>query len=257
MLERPQRPTGTADGTPATRPRVLPIRAEALRVARAGRLLLDIGDFRLDGTGVTVVMGPNGAGKSLFLRVLAGLLPPDSGTVTWDGARPDRRRAPRLGFVFQKPVLLRRSVLGNLRYALGAAGFTRREARKRAAGALEEAGLSHLAAAPARVLSGGEQQRVAMARALAAEPDCLFLDEPTASLDPASQAAIEALVAAAERRGTRVLLTTHDIAQARRLAGEAVFMHRGRIIERGAADAFFRLPRSPEAQAYLDGKILI
>lgn len=256
MLDRPHRPAAIG-GLPPALPHVLPIRAEALRVARAGRILLDIDGFVLDGSGVTVVMGPNGAGKSLFLRVLAGLLPADAGAVTWAGEKPDRRRAPRLGFVFQKPVLLRRSVAANCRYALRAAGFSRRDACDRAAAALDQAGLRHVAQAPARVLSGGEQQRLAVARALAAEPDCLFLDEPTASLDPASQAAIEALVAAAERRGTRVLLTTHDISQARRLAGEAVFMHAGRIVERGAAEAFFRRPRSAEAQAYLDGRILI
>jgi tungstate transport system ATP-binding protein len=234
---------------------VRPVSGEDLVVARAGRRLLDIPEIQFTGTDITVVMGPNGAGKSLLLKVLAGLVAPDAGRVRWAGAPPNRRRAPRLGFVFQKPVLLRRSALANMVYALKAAGIG--DARARAREALEHAGLLDLAHAPARVLSGGEQQRLALARALALRPEILFLDEPTASLDPAATLAIERLAAEAPARGTKLVLVSHDIGQAKRLAAEIVFMHRGRIAERTPAGAFFEEPTSPQARAYLAGEILI
>jgi len=238
---------------------VLPIEAENLLVDRGGRRLLAIGELALDGGLLTVVLGPNGAGKSLLLRVLAGLLSPDRGRVRWAGAPPvqGRARARRLGFVFQKPVLLRRSALANVRYALRVAGFGLGEARVRAEAALERASLAALARAPARVLSAGEQQRLALARALALEPEVLLLDEPAASLDPASTLAIEALVGEAQAQGTKVVLVTHDLAQARRLGEEIVFLHAGGVSERGPADRFFAGPESEPARAYFEGRLIV
>lgn len=235
--------------------RVLPIAAAGLVFARAGRRILDAVDLTVAGSGVTVVMGPNGAGKSLLLRLLAGLVEPDSGVVRWAGRAPDRRRVRRLGFVFQKPVLLRRAALANVRFALF--DGDRHERSARALAALTRAGLAHLADTPARLLSGGEQQRLAIARALAPEPEVLLLDEPCANLDPAATAAIEALVGDAGRAGTRIVLVTHDIGQARRLADEVIFLHAGRITERGPAARFFATPASLEAQAYLAGKLVL
>ncbi len=236
---------------------IRPLRGEKLRVVRKGRVLLDFAEIAFAGQGLTVIMGPNGAGKSLLLRILAGLVQPDSGQVTWGRSTPQRRQRQSLGFVFQKPVLLRRSALANVAYPLRKAGFSRSAVRGRAQDALAQARLAHLAERPARVLSGGEQQRLALARALALEPEVLFLDEPTASLDPASTLAIEEMVREARSQGTRVILVSHDTGQARRLADEVVFMHHGRAIERGPAEAFFAKPRTHEAAAYLAGEILL
>ena len=234
---------------------VLPIQASRLVLERGGRRIIDDIDLVVDKGGVSVIMGPNGAGKSVLLRLLTGLLRPDAGTVSWAGARPDRARAPSVGMVFQKPVLLRRSALANVRYVLRAGG--RAERTRQAEEALARAGLAHLAKTPARLLSGGQQQRLAIARALAPEPEVLLLDEPCANLDPAATAAIEALVADARARGTKILLVTHDVAQAKRVADDITFIHDGRIVEQSPAAAFFKDPQSPAGRAYLDGRLLV
>ena len=244
--------------TPAARRRdrhVLPIVADGLVLERAGRRIIDNIDFTVDGDGISVVMGPNGAGKSVLLRLMTGLLTPDAGMVSWAGRRVDRSRAPSVGLVFQKPVLLRRSALANVRYALRQG--SRAERNRRAGEALARAGLKHLARSPARLLSGGEQQRLALARALAPDPEVLLLDEPCANLDPAAAAAIEALIRDAKARGTRVVLVTHDIAQAKRLADDITFLHDGRIVEQAPAHSFFDNPTSDAGRAYLDGRLLI
>lgn len=244
--------------------RVLPVVAAGATVIRHGRRLLDGIDLIVAAPaggmpGLTVVMGPNGAGKSLLLRLLAGLEPPDAGTVTWAGKAPGRgnRAAGGLAMLFQRPVMLRRSALDNLCYGLWAAGLPRRERRPRALAALDRAGLAHLASMPARRLSGGEQQRLAIVRALAAEPSVLLLDEPTATLDPAATQAIEALIAGAGAAGTRILLVSHDLGQARRLADAVLFVHRGRIVEQAPADRFFDRPDSKAARDFLAGRILL
>jgi len=235
---------------------VLPVRGIGLTIRRGGRALLDGVDIAIEPGPLTVIMGPNGAGKSLLLRVLANLVQPDSGLVTWGGTVPNRARAPRLGFVFQKPVMLRRSAIDNVRYALKAADVPRAERDRRAAEALAQAGLERLADAPARVLSGGEQQRLAIARALAIRPEILLLDEPTANLDPAATLAIETLVQAAHRAGTTIAFVTHDLGQARRLANDIVFVHHGRIAEHTPAYRFFSEPSSEAATAFIEGRLM-
>lgn len=236
---------------------VLPITARGVAVTRAGRHLIDGIDLTLSGGGVTAILGPNGAGKSLLLRILANLVPPDRGVVEWAGRRPDRARAPRIGFVFQKPVLLRRSVRANVEYALAAIGIRGAARRARAGQVLQAASLHRLAERPARLLSGGEQQRLALARALSTKPQALFLDEPTSSLDPAAALAIETLIDAARADGMTIVLVTHDVAQAKRLACEIAFVHHGRITERTPAGDFFAGPRSEPARAYLEGRITV
>lgn len=235
--------------------RVLPIQASGLVLARGGRRIIDNIGLAVAGGGVSVIMGPNGAGKSVLLRLLTGLIKPDSGIVTWAGGRPDRARAPLVGLVFQKPVLLRRSAQANVRYALP--GGMLADRNRRAREALARAGLKHLAHTPARLLSGGEQQRLAIVRALATDPEVLLLDEPCANLDPAATAAIEALIGDIRRRGTKILLVTHDVAQARRLADDITFIHDGRIAEQAPASEFFDNPSSDASRAYLDGRLLI
>jgi tungstate transport system ATP-binding protein len=158
--------------------------------------------------------------------------------------------------VFQRPVLLRRSVLANLLYPLRLAGLPPAMQAARAEAALAMVGLSGLAGRPARLLSGGEQQRLALARAAALRPEVLFLDEPCASLDPAATHAVEEIIARIAATGTKIVMTTHDLAQARRLAGEVLFLHRGRLLEQAPADAFFAGPASPDAAAFLRGELV-
>ena len=237
---------------------LLPVSARNLQVSRGGRTILDGVDFSLTPAAqTTVILGPNGAGKSLLIRILAGLVAADSGQLTWAGTPPDRARMPRIGFVFQRPVHLQRSALANIVYALAITGTAKSDQQGQARAALANAGLADLAEQPARVLSGGEQQRLALARAFACNPELLILDEPTSSLDPASTAAIEAMVIAIRQAGTAVLMVTHDIGQARRLADEVVFMHRGRILERTPAGPFFKQPRTPQAAAFVKGEIVL
>ncbi|MEK7244765.1 MAG: phosphate ABC transporter ATP-binding protein [Pseudomonadota bacterium] len=203
----------------------------------------------------TVIVGPNGAGKSLLLRLCHGLVRPSSGAIAWQGAR-ERDPRPFQAMVFQRPVMLRRSVAANVDYALALRGIAKAERRVLVHDALEWTGLSHLRERPARVLSGGEQQRLALARVWALNPEVLFLDEPTASLDPAATHTIEELIAAIHAAGTRLIMATHDLGQARRMADEVIFMHRGRVLEKSPAAVFFAKPENEFAQAFLRGELL-
>ncbi len=237
---------------------VLPLAAKGLRLRRGERTVLDHIDVNLGPSGgLTVILGPNGAGKSLLVRALANLLACDGGQVTWAGRPPDRWRAPRIGFVFQKPVLLRRSVIENVIFALTVSRAGGGNDFETARLALADAGLDERADQPARTLSGGEQQRLALARAMACNPEILMLDEPTANLDPASMAAIEMRLKAIRAAGTPMLMITHDLAQAKRLADNVLFMHRGRILEAGPGLTFFEAATCAEARAFLRGEIVV
>ena len=231
--------------------------ARGLDFSVNGQRLIDGLDLRIAPGRRTVIIGANGAGKSLTLRLLHGLIAPDNGEVLWQGRPLDAAARFAQAMVFQRPVLLRRSVEANLRFALKARGIRGAEARARIEEALDRARLTELARRPARVLSGGEQQRLAIARALACRPELLFLDEPTASLDPASTAQVEALIEAAHDAGVTTVLVTHDIGQARRLAEDAVFLHAGRVAEAGPAQQVLNQPRSAAAQAWLAGRLYL
>ena len=243
--------------TQVSRPSILPLDATGLGYRSGGDTLIDGLDLSLSQGARSVILGPNGAGKSLLLRLLHGLIEPTAGQVLWAGRPADDAARKRQAMVFQRPVLLRRSALANMRHALAAVGFPKGEADARARHWLARAGLADLAARPARVLSGGEQQRLAVARALATAPEVLFLDEPTASLDPASTLAIENLVQDAHEAGTKIVLVTHDLGQARRLADDVVFLYRGRLEARAPAARFFSDPGSDKASAHLDGRIVL
>ncbi|MCL6607774.1 MAG: ATP-binding cassette domain-containing protein [Geminicoccaceae bacterium] len=234
---------------------LLPLEVEGLVVEAGGRRLLDGLSFTLRPQRCTVILGPNGAGKSLLLRVLHGLVPPDRGVLRWAEPDPDRRRLGQ-AFVFQKPVLLRRSVCGDLAVALAARDVPRRERRARIAEAVALAGLEGFERRAARSLSGGEQQRLALARAWALRPQLLFLDEPTASLDPAATRMVEAIVRDLAARGVTIVMSTHDLGQARRLAEEVLFLYGGRLVEAGDAGTFFAHPASVAARAFLEGELL-
>jgi tungstate transport system ATP-binding protein len=231
----------------------LPIVASRVAVVRRGTRVLDAIDLVIAPRSRTFILGANGAGKSTLLRVLHGLIAPDAGCVTW--GRSAMRPAGQ-AMVFQRPVLLRRSAAANIRHALALAGIRGSAAERRIDDALASVGLTAIAHRPARVLSGGEQQRLALARAWALAPEVLFLDEPTASLDPPSTRAVEAIVERIHMLGTTIVMTTHHLAQAKRLADTVVLLHDGRVAEHTEAATFFRDPRSADGRAFLEGERL-
>jgi tungstate transport system ATP-binding protein len=202
----------------------------------------------------TIILGANGAGKSVLMRLMHGLLAPSAGRVAWAERDPQRVRR-RQAMVFQRPVMLRRSALANVTYALALAGVPLRERERLALEALKEVGLLARADYPARVLSGGEQQRLALARAWALHPEVLFLDEPTANLDPGATREIERIIRAFDAAGTKIIMSTHNLGQARRLGDEVLFLHQGRLVERASMERFFKQPASSEAAAFIRGEL--
>jgi tungstate transport system ATP-binding protein len=233
----------------------LPIVLEDASLTIRGVTILDAVSLTLAAGAPTVIVGPNGSGKTTLLRVAMGLVALSAGRVTWGGRAdvPPSRRA----IVFQRPVMLRRSAGGNLRYALKVADVPWADRSARVDELLALVGLKGLGSRPARKLSGGEQQRLALARALAKDPQVLFLDEPTASLDPAATKSVEDVVRAVAARGIKVVMSTHDLGEARRLAGEIVLMHRGRVVEIAEAATFFDKPTTSEARRFLAGELLV
>lgn len=231
---------------------MLPLKLDHVNFATGGRTI--IRDVSCEITaGRTVILGPNGAGKSVLMRLCHGLLKPVSGAIQW-AAKPGMRGRGQ-AMVFQRPVMLRRSAAANIIYGLQLAGIAAKECDLRAADVLEAVGLSNVANHPARVLSGGEQQRLALARAWALGPEVLFLDEPTANLDPNSTRDIEHIIGAIRASGTKIIMTTHSLGQARRLGDEILFLSEGRLVERASVDDFFRQPKSPEAVSFLRGEL--
>lgn len=230
---------------------------EALGYSVAGRALVEPVSLQLPLEGFTVILGPNGAGKSTLLQLLHGMLHPTIGAVTLAPvAGPRRFVAPgELAFVLQRPVMLSRSVRANVEHALAVRGVLRADRGPLAAQALGRVGLTTLANRFAPSLSGGEQQRLAIARVIACSPLAVLLDEPCASLDPAATASIERLLADLAASGMGVVMCTHDLAQARRLANHVVFMHRAQILEEGPAESFFERPQSVAARRFLAGEL--
>lgn len=230
---------------------ILPLRLDAVGYAAGGRTLLEEISATLEAGCRTVILGANGAGKTVLMRLCHGLLVPTTGSIVWASAGEPGRQA----MVFQRPVMLRRSALANVAFPLKAAGVARSERQDRAAAALAEVGLSARAGQSARLLSAGEQQRLALARAWVTRPEVLFLDEPTSSLDPTAAREVEAILGAVHAAGTKLVLTTHNLGQARRLGDEVLFLHQGRMVERGPAARLLSDPSSAEARAYLAGEL--
>ncbi len=231
---------------------MFPLQVSGLRFAPEGRTVLDGLNLELSGEGISVILGPNGSGKTLLLRLLAGLLPPDAGTMLWGAAaQPDGR----LAMVFQQPMLLRMSVFTNVEFALRPQTMSSSERRQRSSEVLERVGLAHRARDCARLLSGGERQRLALARAWAMRPRLLLLDEPTASLDPSATEAVERIIREIRTEGAKVLMTTHNLGQATRLADDIIFLADGRVQEHESAQRFFARPQSPAARAYMQGEL--
>ena len=226
---------------------ILPLRLENVAYATGGQVIIDRISLEIGAGPSTIILGANGAGKSVLMRLMHGLLRPSSGRIIWNGTEVGRRQA----MVFQRPVMLRRSALANVIYALKLA----RQAESLAMEALKEVGLAHLAHRPARVLSGGEQQRLALARAWALHPEVLFLDEPTANLDPSATREIETIIKAFDASGTKIVMATHNLGQARRLGDEVIYVHQGRVVERAPAEKFFTQPATQEASAFIKGEL--
>jgi tungstate transport system ATP-binding protein len=231
---------------------MFPVTASGVRFAPNGRAVLDGLDLALGGEGISIVLGPNGAGKSVLLRVLAGLQAPDAGRLQWAGADAP---GASVAIVFQQPALIRASVRANVRLALLPARLPREAGEARIEAVLARVGLAHRAGDAARLLSGGEKQRLALARAWAARPRLLLLDEPTANLDPTATEAVEQLVREIRTDGTRVVMTTHNLAQAVRLADDIVFIDAGRVIEHAPARRFFGRPQSAQAKRFLQAEL--
>lgn len=203
----------------------------------------------------TLLIGPNGAGKTTLLRLLMGLAVPTGGGITWGGRT--NVAANRRAILFQRPVMLRRSVAANIAYGLAQVGVPRSRRGERVEDLLNRVGLSELAQRPARRLSGGEQQRLALARALARDPELLLLDEPTANLDPAATRSVEDIILLAAKSGIKIVMASHDLGQVRRLAGEVAFLVRGTLCEQSAAENFLNNPSTPEAAAFIRGDLVI
>ncbi len=233
----------------------LPLVLEHVSLRAGPTVILDRLSLTIAPGAPTLIVGPNGAGKTSLLRLCMGLETPTAGRISWGGranSAPTRR-----AILFQRPVMLRRTASANVAYALAQVGIPRNQRAARLAALLERVGLSDLAQRPARRLSGGEQQRLALARALARDPEILLLDEPTANLDPAATRAVEEIVLSAARSGIKIVMASHDLGQVRRLAGDVIFLVRGALCERGSAADFLDHPTTPEAAAFLRGDLLI
>jgi tungstate transport system ATP-binding protein len=231
---------------------MLPLVLDQVSFAVDGRTIIDRVSTEIAEGSRTIILGANGAGKSVLMRLCHGLLAPTSGSIEWRGGSNGRRRQ---AMVFQRPVMLRRSAISNIVYALRLVGISAHESEMRARDVLEAVGLERVAGRPARVLSGGEQQRLALARAWALGPEVLFLDEPTANLDPGATRDIETLIGQIRAGGTKIVMTTHNLGQAKRLGDEILFLSQGRLVERSPVGEFFSKPASAEADAFIRGEL--
>jgi tungstate transport system ATP-binding protein len=229
--------------------------------AYQGRRVLQVDRLDIQRGEIFALVGPSGAGKSTLLRLLNFLEPPTAGSIHFletefkpGGTVPLKLRR-RVTTVFQRPVLLNRSVEANVNYGLWLRG--QRDSSNQIEAALEQVGLYDLASQSARTLSGGEAQRVALARAMVLRPDVLLLDEPTANLDPYNVSLIEEIVCQLNQEsGTTLVLVTHNIFQAKRLAQRVGLMLEGEIIEVDDVETFFESPRDPRTAAFVRGDMV-
>ncbi len=234
---------------------LLPLQVTDAEVRRKGQRLIGPINLTVEGTGISIILGPNGSGKTTLLRLLHGLERPRGGVVNWGAPEAEAQAAQ--SFVFQTPILMRRTVLDCVAYPLILRGMARSKAREAAESAIRDAGLDRIKDLPAPSISGGEKQKLALARALITKPDVLFLDEPCANLDGRATRDIETSLKDVAAQGVRVLMSTHDLGQARRLADDILFLVGGRLVEQTSAKAFFGGPQTSEAQAFLDGRIIV
>ena len=237
------------------KPGILPLELKGVSFEANGMRYIKEIDFTLNASSNTIILGPNGAGKSLFLRLCHGLVAPTDGFINWLGPinqRPENYQA----MVFQKPVMLKRSVIENLHFGLKCRGVPKVKREPIIDEIIKKTGLSRLSKIPARSLSTGEQQRLAIGRAWSLKPEVLFLDEPTANLDPAATHVVEEIINSIKKTGTTIVMSTHDLGQARRLADNILFLYRGRVLENTSVEEFFTAPKNDLAQAFIKGELL-
>lgn len=233
---------------------ILPLHIDGAVVRRRTKTLIGPVTATIKPNGFTIIMGPNGSGKTSLLRLMHGLESPREGQLTWQV--PVTEAAARQSFVFQTPVTMRRSVQENMAYPLLVRGVPKTAALDEAALWLSQIDLLSAKNLDANLLSGGEKQKLAIARALITKPEVLFLDEPTTNLDGSSTREIETILIEAKKSGTRIIMATHDTGQGKRLANDVIFLYRGTLRETNSSKVFFRKPKTREAAAFLKGEIV-
>ena len=216
--------------------------------------ILDKINCKIHNESIIAILGPNGAGKSMFLKSINGLIGVESRKIYFNSREINDHIRKDMALVFQKPTLLRRTVLENMQFVLEKKN---KISNLQITNLLQRVGLDIYKYKPARLLSGGEQQRLSLARALLINPSLLLLDEPTANLDPYSLNLIEEIILDENKKGKTIILTTHDMGQAKRLAKEILFFNKGKLLEQTRAINFFKKPKTKEAQSYINGKILL
>ena len=234
--------------------KISPIKIKDLSISLNDRFILRNINCQINDKSITAILGPNGAGKSLLLQTINGLIPVLKGKITYNLNQLDNDIRKQQAMVFQSPTLLRRTVLGNMEFVNSINKNSNIIDLKYI---LKKVGLEAYNDKPARLLSGGEKQRLSLARALLIQPKLLLLDEPTANLDPYSLKLIEDLILEENSKGTTIILTTHDMSQAKRLASDIIFINKGEILEQTQAKIFFKEPQTIEAKKYLAGEILL
>ncbi len=238
------------------RPSLPEMTLKGVQYRASNQVQIDIPSLSISGRGISVILGPNGAGKSLLIRLMHGLISPHAGQVTYEGLPVSGKGRARQAMVFQKPVLLRRPVAANLKFALKFGDTPKSQFDDRIGALLELSGLADKKNQAARSLSGGEEQCLALACALARSPKILFLDEPTSSLDPNATHRIEAILHHASVLGVRIVMVSHSMAQAERLADEVLFISGGKLRDRLKVKEFFNGPTSLEAHTFLSGRLV-
>jgi len=233
---------------------LFPLNLTDVQVRRKGKTVLGPVTITLGAFGLTIIVGPNGSGKTTLLRAMHGVERISAGQVQW--AVPSQIARERQAYVFQSPIMLRRSVTENLYYPLGLSGMSRADAAPLIANWITQIGLNGADQTQATRLSGGERQKLAIARALIRKPDVLFLDEPCANLDGRGTREIETLLLMARDAGTRIVMATHDLGQAKRLATDAMFILNGQIHETAPTPTFFNAPRTAQLAGFLSGDIV-
>ncbi len=227
----------------------LPLEIKNLNYSIGSKEILYNLNIKIISDRITVIMGPNGAGKSIFLKILNGIIRPTSGKILWNEKVDESLVLNGQALVFQKPVLLRRSVKANLDFFDKLTNLNNYDKNQ----LLKIVDLLDQKNQPARLLSPGEQQRLSLIRALLLRPRLIMLDEPTANLDPASTKIIEDIIISLKEFGIKIIFVTHNILQAKRLADEVIFFDKGKLIEHSNSKEFFLNSKSMKVNNYLNG----
>lgn len=232
----------------------LPLRMEHVTYDAQGTTLIRDFNLEIATSDTSIILGHNGSGKSLLLKLLHGVINPSHGKIRWNQHTPSSKQYWRT-FLLQRPTFFKQSIEFNIKFVLQIAGVDKSEHNQRCDHALEICGLTHLRQRNTHSLSGGELQKVSLARAWVLKPSVVLLDEPTVALDPPSVISFEKIIQQFEKSGTKIIMTTHDLAQAKRLAKEVIFIHQGSMIEHTDAAHFFAGPQSIEAQSFIRGEL--